>query len=157
VFRTELLLETVPATVDSWYQTLTFSLNNSPAGTAIDPATGVLNWAATNVVAPSTNIITVRVTDNGTPPLSDAKIFSVIVQPPLQFGSITPNGNAINFTFNSLPGQSYQLEYKNNLGDPQWPLLDPAVAGTGNALVLTDNAPPAAQRFYQLAVEYSNE
>ena len=137
---------------DSWYQTLTFSLTNSPAGAAIDPATGIFTWAVTNISAPSTNSITVRVTDNGTPPLSDAKTFSVIVQPPLQFSSITPNGSAINFTFNSLPGQSYQLEYKNNLGDSQWTLLGSPVAGTGNPLNLTDNSPLPSQRFYRLVV-----
>jgi hypothetical protein len=137
---------------DSWYQTLTFSLTNSPAGAIINPTNGTFIWAVTNVSAPSTNSITVRVTDNGTPPLSDAKTFSVIVQPPLQFSSITPNGSAVNFTFNSLPGQSYQLEYKNNLGDAQWTLLGSPVAGTGAALNLADNTPPPSQRFYRLVV-----
>ncbi len=137
---------------DSWYQTLAFSLTNSPAGAGIDPATGAFTWAVTNVAAPGTNSITVRVTDNGTPPMSDAKTFSVIVQPPLQFGSITPNGNAINFTFNSLPGQSYQLEYKNDLDNPQWTLLGSPVAGTGGPLTLNDAMTAQSQRFYRLVV-----
>ncbi len=142
---------------DSWYQTLAFSLTNPPAGANIDATTGMFTWAVTNVAAPSTNFITIRVTDNGTPPLSDSKTFSVIVQPPLQFSSITPNGSAINFMFNSSPDESYQLEYKNSLGDPQWTSLGPPVAGTGNTLVLTDHAPPVASRFYRLTVESSNE
>ena len=137
---------------DSWYQTLAFSLTNSPGGASVDPATGVFIWAVTNIGALSTNPITVRVTDNGTPQMSDAKTFSIIVQAPLQFSSITPNGSAVNFTFNSLPGQSYQLEYKNNLGDVQWALLGSPVAGTGNALNLIDNTPLPSQRFYRLVV-----
>ncbi len=137
---------------DSWYQTLTFSLTNSPAGANLVPVTGSFTWTATNIFAPSTNSFTIRVTDNGTPPASDAKTFSVIVQPPLQFASITANGNVVNFTFASLLGQTYQLEYKNNLSDPQWTLLGTPVAGTGGPLALNDNSPLPMQRFYRLVV-----
>jgi hypothetical protein len=137
---------------DAWYQTLTFSLTNSPTGTAMNASSGTFNWAVTNVPAPGTNSVTVRVTDNGTPPMSDAKTFLVMVQPPLQFASVTPNGNAMNFTFNSLPRQSYQLEYKSNLDDPQWTTIGSPVAGTGDTITLTDNTPPQSQRFYRLVV-----
>jgi hypothetical protein len=138
--------------LDSWYQTLAFSLTNSPATANIDPATGVFTWTATNILAPSTNSFTVRVTDNGTPPLSDAKTFSVIVQPAPQLGSITLNGGAVNFMVNSLPGQFYQLEYKNNLNDPQWTLLGTPANGTGGTLILNDSTSLPAQRFYRLIV-----
>jgi hypothetical protein len=137
---------------DSWYQTLAFSLTNSPAGATINPTNGMFIWTVTNVPAPGTNYVTVQVKDNGTPKLSDTKTFSVIVGTPLQFSSITPNGSAVNFTFNSLPGQSYQLEYKNNLGDSQWTLLGSPVAGTGAPLNLADNTPPPSQCFYRLVV-----
>jgi hypothetical protein len=138
---------------DAWYQTLTFSLTNSPAGTAINAGSGTFTWMVTNVPAPGTNSITVRVTDNGTPPLSDAKTFLVMVQPPLQFASVMPGGNGnMNFTFNSLPGQSYQLEYKNNLGDPQWTTTGSPVAGTGDTITLTDGMTTQPQRFYRLVV-----
>jgi hypothetical protein len=134
-------------------QPLTFSLTNSPAGAAIGPATGAFTWTVTNVPAPGTNSITIRVADNGTPPLSDAKTFLVMVQPPLQFASATPNGNGnLNFTFNSLPGQSYQLEYKNNLGDPLWTPISPPVAGTGGTITLTSSMSTQPQRFYHLVV-----
>jgi hypothetical protein len=153
VYLGQTLQFTATATdADSWYQTLTFSLTSSPAGAAIDPATAVFTWTATNVSAPSIHSFTVHVTDNGTPPLSDSKTFSVTVQPPLQFSSIAPNGSAIKFTVNSLPGQSYQLEYKTNLGDSQWTLLGAPVAGTGGTLNLADNTPPPSQRFYRLVV-----
>jgi hypothetical protein len=64
---------------DSAFQTLTFSLVSAPAGVALEPATGLLNWRPTAAQAPSTNLITVRVNDNGTPPLNDSKTFTVIV------------------------------------------------------------------------------
>jgi len=138
---------------DSWYQTLTFSLTNSPTGTAINASNGTFIWAVTDVPAPGTNSVTIRVTDNGTPPMSDAKTFLVIVQPPLQFASVTPNGDGnLNFTFNSLPGQSYQLEYKNNLDDPPWIPIGSPVAGTGGTITLADSMTTQPQRFYRLVV-----
>jgi hypothetical protein len=76
-----------------------------------------------------------------------------MVQPPLQFASVMPGGNGnMNFTFNSLPGQSYQLEYKNNLGDPQWTTTGSPVAGTGDTITLTDGMTTQPQRFYRLVV-----
>ena len=150
-FGQTLQLTATATDADSWYQTLAFNLDSAPTGASIT-TNGLFTWAVTNEFLAATNPVTVRVTDNGTPPMSDAKTFSVIVQPPLQFDSITPNGNAINFTFNSLPGQSYQLEYKDNLSDPQWTLLGSPAAGTGGPLNLTDNTPPPSQRFYRLVV-----
>ena len=58
---------------------LTFSLVTAPSGVTLDPATGVLVWTPTEAQGPSTNVITVRVADNGTPALDDTKSFEVVV------------------------------------------------------------------------------
>src|SRR5258708_26658582 len=58
---------------------LTFALVAGPSGMTLDSATGVLTWTPTEAQGPSTNVITVRLTDNGIPPLSDTKSFTVIV------------------------------------------------------------------------------
>ncbi len=51
-------------------QQLTFSLSGTtPAGLAIDPATGQLNWNPLATLAGQTFSVTVVVTDNGDPPL----------------------------------------------------------------------------------------
>ncbi|MBI2946683.1 MAG: immunoglobulin domain-containing protein [Verrucomicrobia bacterium] len=61
-------------------QMLTFSLEGpAPVGASIDPVRGTFTWTPTESQGPSTNRITVRVTDNGNPPLSDTKTFPVIV------------------------------------------------------------------------------
>jgi hypothetical protein len=138
---------------ESWYQTLTFSLTNSPAGAAINPLTGAFSWAATNVAAPGTNSVTVRVTYNGVPPLSDTKTFWAMIQPPAQFSSVNLDGNGnINFTFSSLPGQSYQLQSKGDLNDPQWTSLGLPAAGSGDTLTLSDNMTAEPRRFYRLVI-----
>ena len=85
--------------------------------------------------------------------MSDAKTFLVMVQAPLQFGSVKPDGSEhITFTFNSWPGESYQLQYKNQLGDPQWTPLGAPMPGTGGPLTLTDSVMAQPQRFYRLLV-----
>jgi hypothetical protein len=61
-------------------QTLTYQLLSPPTGAAIS-ATGVITWTPTSGQAGSTNVITTRVTDSGTPPLSATNSFTVIVVP----------------------------------------------------------------------------
>ena len=58
---------------------LTFSLLSAPEGMTINPNTGVLVWRPTEAQGPSTNLITVQVTDNAVPALSDIRSFSIIV------------------------------------------------------------------------------
>jgi hypothetical protein len=57
---------------------LTFSLpQGGPAGMALDPLTGALTWTPAENQAPGQYTITVRVTDSGSPSLSDEKSFLV--------------------------------------------------------------------------------
>lgn len=65
--------------VDVPAQTLTFSLSNAPPGATISPATGVFAWTPAESQGPSTNVITVIVTDDGAPNRSDEKSFTVVV------------------------------------------------------------------------------
>jgi hypothetical protein len=61
-------------------QTLTYSLDpGGPSGSVINPTTGVFTWTPSRAQAPSTNNITVRVTDNGYPAMSATRTFTVVV------------------------------------------------------------------------------
>jgi hypothetical protein len=74
--------------------TLTFSLDpGAPAGASIT-AGGNFTWTPARIQAPGNYLITVRVTDNGVPPLSDTKSFSVNV-PDFEVGPpvVTNPGN----------------------------------------------------------------
>src|SRR5206468_2362947 len=59
--------------------TLTFSLVSPLGGMTINTATGAISWTPGEAQGPSTNTITVLVTDNGTPPLSATNTFTVTV------------------------------------------------------------------------------
>ena len=60
-------------------QTLAFSLVGTLAGASIDPVTGVFHWTPTEAQGPSTNTVTLRVTDNGIPPMSSSSTFTITV------------------------------------------------------------------------------
>jgi hypothetical protein len=138
---------------ESAFQTLNFSLDpGAPVGANISTA-GVFTWTTANAAAPGTNSITVRVTDNGTPPLSNTKAFLVVVQPPPQFGAGQPDGNGqVNLLFSTLAGRSYQVEFKDNLTDFSWTALGGPVTGTGNPVQIQDNLSGHQQRFYRIFV-----
>jgi hypothetical protein len=135
----------------SAYQSLTFSLSNAPVGASINATSGAFQWTATNVIAPGTNLITVRVTDNGTPPMSDAKNFSIFISSLPQFTGVVLGGNGqFQLTFNTLLGQNYQIQYKTNLTDANWISLGGPFAGTGNPRTTSDDISGSQQRFYQV-------
>src|SRR4029453_11438532 len=73
--------------------TLTFTLISPPAGAAINPVTGMFTWTPTEAQGPSTNVISVRVTDNGSPNLSDTKSFTVTVNEVNSPPVLTPIAN----------------------------------------------------------------
>jgi hypothetical protein len=58
---------------------LTYSLISRPAGMTINPASGAINWTPSEAQGPSTNTITVVVTDDGSPLLSATNSFSIVV------------------------------------------------------------------------------
>jgi hypothetical protein len=61
---------------------LIFSLGiGAPTNATINPTTGVFQWRPTAAQARTTNILSVIVTDDGQPPLSATRLFTVIVRP----------------------------------------------------------------------------
>ena len=58
---------------------LTFSLVGAPAGASIDPVTGDFTWTPTEADGPGLYTFTVRVTDDGVPPLQDQQSVTVTV------------------------------------------------------------------------------
>ena len=87
-------------------QTLTFSLDpGTPTNMTINAANGLIQWTPTEAQGPGSYSITVRVTDSGTPPLSDAKSFTIWVNelnmPPQLFFEtnwVVNAGNLLAFT-----------------------------------------------------------
>lgn len=90
-------------------------------------------------------------------PLSPAGVGGSTNIPPVQFSglavgitnSAVTNGNAVVLTWAAGPGAGYQIQFKNNLTDPQWQNLGGAsVIGAQGQLI--DLAPNGTQRFYRI-------
>ena len=75
---TLLTVTNVATDADLPANTLSYQLLDPPAGAVID-AEGVVSWTPTESQAPSTNMITTVVTDNGVPPLSATNSVTVTV------------------------------------------------------------------------------
>ena len=105
---------------------LTYQLTQAPAGAAIN-ATGVVSWTPTEAQGPSTNTFTVQVADNGTPPLTDSKSFTVVVNEVNSAPVLTPISDQVAFA-------GIQLIVINSATDPDIPAniltfsLDPGAA-----------------------------
>jgi hypothetical protein len=75
-----LILKVTATDPDLPAQVLTYSLDpGAPAGARIAATNGLFAWTPTRAQSPSTNQITVRVTDNGFPALSSTQTFTVTV------------------------------------------------------------------------------
>lgn len=128
---------------------LTFSLDpGAPSGANIGAASGVLTWTPTDSQV-GTNSFTVRVTDNGTPNLSDTTSFRamVVARPEL---TISFTNEAAILAWSVLPGTSYRIQYKTNLTDTIWTDLVPDVAADGPVARATNGPVTATSSFYRL-------
>ncbi|HEX9047549.1 MAG TPA: hypothetical protein VF988_11025, partial [Verrucomicrobiae bacterium] len=96
--------------------TLTFSLVNPPAGAAISGG-GAFNWRPTTAQANSTNSVKVKVTDNGTPPLSGTNSFNVVVHPLASTTLASAGYSDGHFTMNvsGTMGPDYVISASTNL------------------------------------------
>lgn len=132
-------------------QTLSFSLDpGAPTGAGIGPTNGAFAWTPSQSQI-GTNTITVRVTDNGLPNLSDEKTFSVNVEAAPTIQSITVLSNMTLLTWGAISGATYQVQFKTNLMDTNWLDLLPQILATGPIATATNSATNPAT-FYRLHV-----
>src|SRR6185503_9216898 len=94
-------------------QVLTFSLVSPPAGATITPS-GAFSWTPNETQGPSSTIITVKVTDNGSPNLSATNNFTVTVN---EVNSLPVLSAITNRTV--VEGQV--LTFTNTASDPDLP------------------------------------
>jgi hypothetical protein len=74
------LLQFTNSATDVETNQLTFTLDpGAPTNASVNSVSGIFSWTPTEAQGPSTNSITIRVTDNGSPNLSDTKTFIVTV------------------------------------------------------------------------------
>lgn len=146
------LVITNSATDPDAAQSLSYSLDpGAPPTATIDSASGIFSWTPDSTYANTTNGVTVRVTDNGVLPLSDAKTFSVAVVP-LAFQPVILSNDLLTISWTSISGVTYRVQYTTNLTGTNWATLPPDITATGETANMTDTTQPDGQRFYRVFV-----
>ena len=131
---------------------LGFSLDvGAPVGASVGASSGVFNWLTSDADAGLTNSVTVRVTDNGVPPLNDAKLFSIAVLARPSIVSAAVSRGDFSLTWSAIPGHAYRVQFKNYLTDANWSNLVPDVTATFTTASISDPV-GAMQRFYRVLV-----
>jgi hypothetical protein len=148
----ELLSFTATATdSDLPPQTLTYSLApGAPSGATIAGQSGAFSWTPNTSAGASTNPVTVRVLDNGSPPAQHQRSFQIEVVP-LRILSISRAGGDVTLTLRVIPGRTYRVQYKDDLNAGTWNQLGSDRPATNNTLTVTDNISAAPQRFYRIS------
>jgi hypothetical protein len=80
--------------------------------------------------------------------------FSAWAAPVLNPVPLTPQvaGASLILSWTSYTGQSYQLQFKNNLNDPVWQPLGAPILGTGSPISATNDLTSPTQRFFRLSI-----
>ncbi|MDA1274719.1 MAG: immunoglobulin domain-containing protein [Verrucomicrobia bacterium] len=177
----ELSLFVAAADADLPPNKLTFSLRGAPSGATIDPASGIFTWTPTEAQGPSTNSITVVVTDDGPGTLSASQSFTVRVfeinSPPVlapipnqAVASGQPFSRTVAATDPDLPANA--LSYSLPFGGPAGSSINPVTgvfswtpdafsgASTNSITVqVSDNGSPllSATQTFTLVVTVSNK
>ena len=130
-------------------QTLTLSLLAAPAGMTLNSTNGILSWRPAIAQSPTTNAVSVVVTDNGTPPLSATNNFTVTVLNPAKpiISAVGLTNRQINFAVNGTNGPDYILLTSTNLTSwlPLWTNLSPVLPFS-----FMDATTNSNQRFYRV-------
>jgi hypothetical protein len=141
-------LNTAATDPDLPANTLSYTLTAKPDGMTIDAVTGVLSWNPTANQA-GTNTAIVRVTDDGTPLLSDEDSFQIVVkrapsQPPTL--AVRTEADGIVISFLTQPGRLYQLQTRVYLTEGEW--RDEGIPQTGNGGLVIFRMPVVGSSLY---------
>jgi hypothetical protein len=118
----------------SWEWAVLKDNNGKPVKVTFDGSLGTLRYSGSTVP--------------GQPELNTGFFMLAATVPDLT-ATVSRNGGNIVISFPTQTGFAYQVEYKNNLTDPNWTPLGNAVAGNGAVQSVTDSTPPT-NRFYRV-------
>ncbi len=135
---------------------LTYALVSPPAGAGIDLA-GVITWTPSAAQAPSTNIFTTIVTDDGVPALSATNSFVVIVNPIVPPSNLTISVAANGYTlqWNAPSYESFQVQWTAGIAPPiTWNTFTNVITSISGTFAFTDDGLQSGglggPRFYRL-------
>jgi len=69
---------------------------------------------------------------------------------PFFTGFAMPPDGSVSLSFQTSPGHTYRVEFKNDLAAPGWMSLSGDIFATSAQTTVTDPGPPAPQRYYRI-------
>lgn len=131
-------------------QSLTFSLINTvPAGASIGSSSGLFTWTpTTNQIG--NHSITVRVTDNGAPNLSDTETFDIAVLALPRVRTVLITSGVANLVWESHPGRRYQIFTTPTLSPANWVQVGGDIFANGTTMTVPVGGGSDPTRFYQV-------
>lgn len=122
-------------------QPLTFYASGLPAGLQLNPALGRISGT---VQAPGAYPITVWVSDNQSPALLATNQFTLTITEPF---TLQPTGGVVNgqpqFSFWTIAGETYDVQYSPSLTPPNWQLLQHIESAPGGLQTIPPLPAPA--------------
>ncbi len=148
-----LMVTNAATDADQPLQTLTFSLLNAPTNATLTPlnnTNAVFTWRSLVSQANTTNTITVKVADNGTPNLSATNSFVVTVNPLAQpaVSSINVSGGQVSLVATGAVGPDYTLWASTNL--TSWQVLFTSNSPVTPVTLVDTNFNAHPVRFYRI-------
>jgi hypothetical protein len=144
-----MLVYTNTATDADWPpNTVAFDLLASPTGMTLDRATGILRWTPSVAQVPGTNLVTVRVSDNGSPVGSDVQSFTVVAYP-LPFLTISGAGTNVQVSWPAYAAGFALLTTTNLQSAAAWQTVTNAIVLEGGTNRILDRI-DGPQRYYRL-------
>ena len=130
-------------------QTITYNQINSPVGAALNPNTGVFNWRPAVAQSPSTQTVSVVVSDNGVTAMSATQNFSIVVSQPAPpvLGSAANTNGQFGFWVNGDVGPDYFIQVSTNLAN--WSALATVSAPVPPFFLMDPNSTNYSARFYR--------
>ena len=148
-----LMVTNAATDADQPLQTLTFSLLNAPTNATLTPlnnTNAVFTWRPLVSQASTTNTITLKVADNGTPNLSATNSFTVKVNPLAQpvVSSISVSGGQVSLVATGAVGPDYTLWASTNL--TSWQVLFTSNSPVTPVTLVDTNFNAHPVRFYRI-------
>jgi glucuronoarabinoxylan endo-1,4-beta-xylanase len=136
-------------------QTLTFTLLSAPANaslTQINNTNAVFTWRPWVSQADTTNLVTLKVADDGTPALSATNSFTITVKPvvPAVVSSISVAGGQVSLVATGTAGPDYTLWASTNLAT--WQALFTSNSPVIPVTLVDTNYSGSPVRFYRIQI-----
>jgi DNA-binding beta-propeller fold protein YncE len=140
--------------MDAEARPLAFSLaSGAPSGATIHPVSGEFAWTPIRDQRPGVYTVTIKVSDDGSPPLSSQLSFRVFVADPSFALNVSLADSNVELGWDSGPGKIYRVQFKNHLEDLFWTTLGDDITATSTRHILRDRRLPAGQgRYYRLQI-----